>query len=369
MITNARIAGVGVNPLDYHQPKAPRGAKAFVMSSSALRLFWQCPGKWRRPIQHLDGSVSFYELKESPALADGNLFDTLLLTPELFMQRYVVHPPTYETSGMVCPQCKSVTDSKTCRRCGCERVPSLLQKPWDWKAEACKAFGKLHEAREIISPAEHFEILQAIKAFESREAFRILLDESLKQVHVVAEWHDEDTGIIVPIQCLIDLAPEPGSIYAKSLADVKRTCNARVAAWESWAQKAGYEIQAAWNVDLFAAAQPQREICSFLFLLSESHAPWETGFRRMDQDLFEPDRDASSLASGRRQYRRMMAAYCKCLASGKWPGYDDNDTAINGATPVLPNPYREHERQFGPQYAWQDEPVEAPVESDGELVP
>lgn len=364
MITNAKIVSVGTDPAEYHNQAADRGTPEFAMSSTPLRLFYACPAKFIRPIRAFDGSVSHYDIPASKSLQDGNTFDCALLTPDLFDRKYVITPETYPSEVMRCPSCGSETDSQSCRKCRRDREKVLIQKPWDWKSTHCKEWLARSDGKSPISKSELHDINEAIAVFYER--FGRILKESQPQVWIKGVWKDEDTDIEVPIQCLIDLVPKADSFYAKSLADVKRTKSARIRAWERWAHQVGYEVQAAWNTDLFMAACPDREICTFRFLLSESHAPWETGHRGMEQDLLDPQGDhLSDIASGRRQYQVMMAAYCKCLASGKWPGYDDHKDSCNGMTVLHPDPYKEIDRGFDVEI---EEPTPVPAE-EGELIP
>lgn len=363
---NCKIIGVGVSPTDYHKRESAPGDPGYVMSSSSVRSFYACPAKWREPIRAPDGTVTFWEFPGSKSTEWGDLFDCLLLTPDQFNDRFAVVPQEYKIEALVCPVCESESKSRRCKECKTDRVETMVTKQWsahsshcqEWKAEQEKA------GKTTVSTKDMWNVKQSLARFLRDPLFAMFLEKSQTQVWVKGEWHDKDTGMVVPCQCLIDVVPTNDSEMAKSLGDVKTTVSARIGAWENWAHKAGYEVQAAWNIDMFVAAT-NREIVQFHFLLSENTAPWEIGRRVMSQELPLSDNDMGDIASGRRQYRRMMAEYCKALKTGKWPGYDDNDVSVQGWTPVNPDPYAEQRRQFAPKFDYDEPEEDAPAAEGG----
>lgn len=321
---NCKIFAIGSDAEDYHKPQAERGDMAFVISSSALRsVFAKCPEAWR----------SGWTLAASDSLEYGSLFDCLVLTPELFALRYCVQPSSYLADGA-------------------KKSDSQVQKPWnnnatfcrDWKAQQKEA------GKAVVSNAELADAQAAVRRLISDEQIKAFIDGSEKQVWVKGEWHDE-SGIVVPVQCLIDLVERDVPLTRTRIGDLKTTKNAAPLAWARWARFAGYDVQAAWNLDMFNAASG-RNIDLFEFILSESEFPYQTGRRlAIDPRTGDPESDeGSAIVSGRRQYRRMIADYCKCLKAGKWPGYDDTDEGSNGATELRADPYEEQRRMFAPRF-------------------
>ena len=359
MLKNARIVAKDVNPDQYHAPikGKERGTPGYPVSSSSLRLFFYCPDKWRSPIEHPDGTVTWYERAASEATDWGNMFDCFVLTPTQFSQRYVVIPPDAPRK----PSSAQINAKK--------RSPESERSVEWWQDFEEKNRGKI-----VIDDGDIYKVRQAAKRFIEYPGMADFIGGCDKQVWIEAEWHDKETGLIVPTKCLLDLLPNFESEYAildplfpKCVADLKTTKNAHPASWERWAHAVGYEIQAAWNVDHVIAATG-REILSFHFLLSENHAPWQPGKRTMENDVFEKKGDVDS---GRLQYEKMMADYCKALKSGFFPGYDDTDEALEGGwTVVRPNPYAEQARQFGPRFVFEEETNETDTAAEaGEVMP
>lgn len=362
---NAKIIAVNAHGSTYHKQEAQRGSKDFIMSSSSARLFALFPSKWR----------AGYELPASASLEYGSLLDTLVLTPDQFPKCYALQPEKYQSKALKCPQCGSVSDALKCSKCKQEREETLIEKDWNNNSDTCRAWVTEQNEKgiEIISNKQYSDATAAKNRLLADEPIKRFLDACQKQVWVKAEWHDPATGLIVPVQCLIDLVSKEDSAFPKSIGDLKSTRNAHPIAWAKWADFAGYAIQAAWNTDIFVAAT-QREIVNFCFVLSENFAPWEIGRRFMSQDITNPGMDEGSIASGRRQYRAIMADYCQCLKTGKWPGYDDTDEASDdGWTLVKPDVWAENRRLFAPKYQFEepetDEDDGPPEDPNGDLIP
>jgi hypothetical protein len=212
-----------------------------------------------------------------------------------------------------------------------------------------------NQMHEVESAAAR---LRGFKSIKDDMTLGQIIDACDKQVHGTATWKDEDTGLEIPLACLIDLVPNLESdlaigseVFSRSAGDLKTTCNASLRAWENWAHKAGYEIQGAFNSDMLSALG--RDVDRFLFLLSENMPPYQPGKRIM---TFDPIEFTGDLDSGRRKYTRMLKNYCKCLSTGNWPSFDDVDTAgAGGWTEVRPNPFLEQEFMFEPKMEFEEE--------------
>lgn len=355
MIRNARIVSKGKTPANYHAQTAARGSAEFVMSSSSLRSFADCPQKW----------FSGFEFADSKATKWGRLLDVALLTPESFVDLYAIPPLEYEADGMACPKCASVTDSKKCKACGVDRVPVRLKKPWNANASACQEWISAQNGREIVGNEEVNKAQAAIKRLRADAVIDAWLSACDTQVLVEAEWHDEPTGLVIPIRCLIDFVPRNDSEFAKCAGDLKTTCNAKPQAWQRWCFTAGYHIQGAFNLDLIAAATGE-DRNTFCFILSESMEPWQPGKRMLSEDFKE---------LGRAEYQKHLHNYAQCVKSGKWPGYDDHDEAAQTWTIVAPEPWMANAAMFSPKYEFGDSPETEPEPADdyqsrtGDLIP
>lgn len=336
MIKNAQVVETNADPKHYHEylSRHKRGDANFVMSSSALRVFGQCPDRW------LNG----YEPKSSDAKEYGSLLDTIVLQPHLFQKRYAIRPLTYKA-----------VDTKG--------RPTGEVKDWNGNSKVCQQWLEDHKHLEITTEDEVKEATAAKRLLDADEVIRAFLECSDRAVWLTAEWHDEETKLVVPIKGLIDLVPRLDTEFAKSIADLKSTRNAAIMPWTKWCYQAGYHIQAALYWDMMVSAQPERDLCSFCFILSENYPPFQSGKRLLAGDFVD---------LGRSTYRKLLKGYCACLASGKWPGYDDHDEAAQGWSIISPLPWMETETMFAPKYEMpesEEEPVPYPEDPNGDVIP
>jgi|SRR6185369_1190737 len=274
--TNAHIIG-SVRPADYCKAPNPRGHKEFVMSRGELMEFNRCPHRWLRG----------YQSDETKSTEWGTLMDCLVLTPGQFDKEFAVAPQTYENS-------------------------KGEEKTWNWNANTCKEWRDEHQGLTIIKTDWLEQANQAKRVLAEDPQIVALLMCSKTQVMGVAEYHDKETGITVPVKILVDIAPEIGSSYQNSLADLKTCATASLRAWTRAVFDHGYHVQAAFYLDVWKAATGQDRV-DFLHVLQESFPPYEVGKRLLSQEYIE---------LGRLTYTAAMQRYCRCLADNDWPGYD-----------------------------------------------
>lgn len=305
---NCKIVGVGVNSDTYHsRPIESRGTPEYIMSPSSLKTFMECASRWK----------AGYEPPESEAKDYGNLIDCLLLTPESFKDRYSIKPDTYPAEPT-------------------KKGGEVIQKPWNGNSTWCRDWIALQGDKTVISGAELTNAQNAVKRLMADETIAAFHKSSNKQVHVKGEWHDKATGLIIPVQCLIDFVPKKDSEFQKSLGDLKSTRNAGQRPFQVWSRIAKYHIQAAFDLDLYMAAvnpdkkQDGEDRLDWIFILSENFPPYETGRRILSQDKIQ---------LGRLVYQDALAIYAASLKTGKWSGYDLDEEF----TRIEMEPFEEYE--------------------------
>ena len=335
---NCKLAGENVDPQFYHDVPFERGSVEYPVSPSMLKQFAHCPSRWLRG----------YNPPETKGKDFGSVIDCLLLTPEQFSHKYAIQPLTYESEGMQCPVCKTISDSKSCREHKVDRVRVIVNKEWSGNSKICQEWSEIQteNGKEVITADILADATLAITRLKSDDVLGPYMEQSRRQVLVTGEWHDEPTGLTIPVRCLIDLAPADDSEFAGSLGDVKTTRTAALMAFQRDVFKYGYHLQAAFDLALFNAATGQ-ERTDWCFLVQESYHPWQTGRRLLAQDFID---------LGRCDYKRLLGNYCACVKSGKWPDYDENDEAVQGWSIVSPAPWMATQCQFSPKYEF-DEPA------------
>jgi len=285
-LKNARIVSENTNDADYHEVNRgrKRGDKDWVMTRSQLVAFHACPNKW---ITEAGGD----EGEKSAAFRFGSLVDCLVLTPQFYGTRYAIAP--------------GVISSK--------RVNA-------WKEFEANA---LESGRTAILAIEHSEAVECAGALLRDFP---LIASAKKQVWVTAEYHDKKTGVIVPVQVLLDLVPDAKGKDAHALADLKTALSADPEGWSSVTKKYNYHVQAALYSDAYNAAT-EEDRTSWYHCVAESSFPYQTaGFRLAD----------SFLEIGREKYVSALRDYAECIATGIWPGYELRCQTLNGWMQIEP---------------------------------
>jgi len=281
---NVTIRGRDCDAEIYHAANADRqrGAKDWVVSSGMLREGGHCWARWK----------AGYQPPESEAKDFGSLFDLLAFTPAQFERKYVVRPDTY-------------THAK-------DGV-----KDWNNNATVCKEWNAAAaaEGRKPIKKAELAEVQSAVRRLREDAILSAFIDQSAKQTWLQGEWKDEATGLFIPVQALVDLAPQSDSEFSSCLGDGKTTRSAAPHVWSKYSSQRGYHVQAAFYIDMWNAATGDLRD-TFCHLLTENYPPWQTGRSMVSLQKLE---------FGRILYQAYLARYAKCLATGIWPDYQAAD--------------------------------------------
>ena len=302
---DAKIVGEGVDSERYHQESGLRGTPEFVVSQGALREFERCPLRW----------VMGYTPPESTAKQWGSMLDCMLLTPDDFEGKYPLRPDTYPAPA----KHEKVKKGE---------IKEGDPLPWNANAAICREWEEGLNGRKAIKSKTYSDLTVAAKRLRVDPVIEDLLESSVNQVWVTANYHDSETGLVVPCKALIDGVPRAGvPVLEHCLWDLKTTRSALPEAWLKWAYQAGLYIQAAWYLDLFNAATGE-DRSTWLWVLQENFPPFEVGRRMLSQSFIE---------LGRLFYRSALARYCLCLKTGVWPGYDAPDgQKLPGWTEVTP---------------------------------
>ncbi len=319
---SATIVGKGVDPDVYNVQTAERGTIAFIQRPSELKEFIWCASRWK------DGFK-----RDSEAKRWGNLMDCATLSPEEFAAKYVVEPETYPAS-------------KKNSRGAAEGDPI----PWNNNATYCRDWTtemKMERGLKVIHRDDFAEAKLAGERFKANDDIREFIESSEKQIHVRGEYVARN-GLVIPVQCLIDLAPKLVSAFRQSLGDLKTARSLHPVKFERQIDSCGYDLQGAFDIDLYNLATGEKRD-SWCLIGQENYPPYETTKGMLSQDFLE---------LGRQKYRKALEHYAECVASGKWPSYR-TPIVIDGWNLYQPAPY-----MFG-----SDEAEHEPVEEKGATEP
>lgn len=310
--TNAVVVGSDRDPEKYHQQdmkpgpvKRPfeRGEAGYRMSRSDLMEFARCPHRW----------VCGYSRKDSGATDWGSLMDRLLLDEEGF-GKVAVRPAEYPAEPS-------------------KKGGDTVMKPWSGNSTWCKEWKAEQErnGNTVVSRDELDDCEAAIANIRGDESIAKLLAGASNQVEVRADYVDRETGVVVPVKCLIDVVPSSDGPFRESLADFKTARNAALRTWARFVFGFGYDKQSGFYIDLWNAANPEDLRCDWKIFGCESERPYEPFKRTLSQEFIQ---------LGRVSYQNALRRYAKCLASNQWPGYDVNAPApYQGFSLTEPEPW------------------------------
>lgn len=296
VFTNAKLVGSGIDASEYHKEQFKRGDARFVMSRSQLSSFSVSPSRW----------IHGYQMEDTDSTEYGDLMDCLVTDPNRFTDKFAVKPDTYKNE-------------------------KGEMKPWRGNANVCAEWEAEHEGMKLLKSSEMREANTAVQRLKKDSEIASFLDCSDMQVMVTADYNDPATGVIVPVKILSDLVPHPNHPrWGKAMANFKTARNASPTKWEYVISDLHYHTSAALELDVYSAAKPEHDKCTYMHIISESVFPFEPGKRWLDSELIE---------CGRNCYRTMLANYALCLKTGKWPGWDDDASIIRGWTQMRCQPY------------------------------
>lgn len=279
-----------LDPRTYHKINTgKRGEHGFTVSRSELEEFALCPHRWLRSP----------ERKVTDPMRWGALLDTIVLTPDKFPDIYSVAPETY------------LAEPK-------KKGDSPESKPWNYNATACKEW-RAHEiasGKEVATSEDASLASLASKRLREDPMIDAFLKACETQVQIFVTYTDPDTGITIPIKCMIDLMPPIGTQFGSCIGDFKTTDSAGLRDWQRTVASQRHHYQAAMYLDAVNAATGL-QYNRFVHVVQEKDEPFETARRELSQEF---------LTLGRIEYRRDLAAYCRCLQRNRWPGYDDADS-------------------------------------------
>lgn len=294
--TDAHIIGRDVPNAEYRKQAFERGHPKHVMSRGSLMDFMACPSRWRKG----------YETPDTKATEWGTLIDTMALTPHLAVDRIAVAPATYPA----------------------EKGES---KPWNWNANHCKEWRKQQGGKLVFKNETAQDAKAAIEILIGDPIIREFLECSERQVMVMADYQDDETGIVVPVKILIDLVPTHEHIpFGKSLADLKTSFTADPYVWEKKVFDDDLDTQGALYLDVYTAATNEDRV-DFRHIIQESEPPFQVGRRWLTSEYIE---------IGRMKYLAALKRYARCLKENVWPDYDSEArpgrTLINGWNETRP---------------------------------
>jgi hypothetical protein len=306
VITSAQIHGpMGARDLLAGCKDAPRGTPARVVSAGDLLEIGRCPARW----------VNTPEVEDFDAEHGATLLEVLALAPDLAQRWYVRRPDTYEAMLLRCPRCNSAGPAASCKKCGVRRRNVVEPRVWSTAAKQCATWQEEQEGRgrRTIAGPEYDRAAMGAAQLARDPAIMGLAEKGQVLPLAVGEWHDDATGLKIPVRARATIIPVEGHAMDNTVATVVPVRNADPTMWAAGIGAMGSHIRAALLVALANAAQPVPRT-EVLWVLVEKEPPRIVARRRPAPEV---------LMDGRRLLELLLASYAHCLRTGKWPAFED----------------------------------------------
>jgi len=265
----------------------PRGDKRFVMSRTELVSFYDCPWAWRR------GRV----FNGNKSTEWGSLVDCMYLTPEKFKEWYAVRPDTYPKPTKTNPNNRN---------------------NWHHASSWCKDWLRQHAGKTVVSDDDFKSSQTAVSELRRDSDATRVFGSADKQVICQWEYHDQRTGITVPLKCMLDGV----GTEKPYLADLKTARSSKDWRFRKSAQDLRYDVQVAFYKWGYQQCHEDRNL--FVFVVQENSAPYPIATYLVSADKCISGKEGTK-HYGRdiAGYEKMLEKYCHCLATDQWPSYTE----------------------------------------------
>ena len=232
--------------------------------------------------------------KQTPALLIGSVFHKLTLEPETFKKEYLVLP-------------ESAPDRPTYTQLNAANPSAETRKAIDFWSR----LDATYPGTQVITQ-DIFDTAQRMRdAVMSHPAARDLF-----AIGGVAErtvlFTEPETG--APCKCRPDYETKEDIVL-----DLKSTIDASPIEFGRSAYNYRYYVQAPFYLDGINAEAGYNKVNHFVFIACEKEPPFGVGVYFADK---------ASLELGRNEYIANCATYMECRASGKWPAYSPEISAL-----------------------------------------
>jgi hypothetical protein len=252
--------------------------------------------------------------KETPALKIGSAIHRAILEPDIFENMYVQEPQLSDYKGVLDKlddykdRCKAlnipISGTKDVLKARIKGSESLQDGPgsifWD------ELVPQIVGSRITLSRHEYKACRAISYRIHKHPAASGIFKSGKPETSIF--WTDSDTGVLC--RGRIDWLTETNNgIW---IVDIKSTQNASPESFQRDVFKYGYHIQAAFYYDGLLSLGKNPE--TFVFSVWEKRPPFATALYYMTSELLE---------AGRKEYKKLIKIYAKCLESDTWPGYSN----------------------------------------------
>lgn len=221
----------------------------------------------------------------------------------------ILSPETFPASWVVSENCSSILQSG--KRAGqCCGAPGKIRSVGSWYCgmhSGGLAADPLDDS-QVLTLEQHEKVTSAADAVMSHPTVREMLELTEPDDRELSIfWIDAETGVYCKARV---------DALARKIATINDLKSARCAQPGFWIRQAktlGYDLQGAFYLE--ACTQAGIEVDAFKSIVFEKEGPYCVNWAHFDPEILK-------LAA--RANQACLRRYAECLASGEWPGYDEN---------------------------------------------
>lgn len=186
----------------------------------------------------------------------------------------------------------------------------------DWRTKVAQTARA--EARAVgVTPIlrhEHDEIRAMAAALRAHPWASALFRPDDGRSEVSLFWRDDETG--VDLRARLDRLRNAEAGRRLIVADYKSAVSAETGHIAKALYNFGYACQADWYLSALAALGLAPDGAAFVFVFQEKAAPYLVNVVQVDEE---------SLAWAHRRNRKAIRIFRRCVDTGQWPGYSDDE--------------------------------------------
>ncbi len=262
-----------------------------------------------------------YPQKETPAKLLGSALHTSILEPERFEVEYVQEPNKIEIQKITKEKILDLAEdykeaAKTLGLKVTGTKPQLKASIKETSVNSYIFWDDLYEAktfgRHVLSELD-WRITKAITyRIQKHPAASQLLQQGKSEQSIF--WTDKETGV----KCKGRLDWLANGDVSSVILDLKSTQDASPEGFQRSISKYRYHVQAAMYLD--GTKELGFDPDAFIFAAWEKHSPYASALYYATPEMLE---------IGRKEYKRLLKIYAKCLETDKWEGYSGEIQPIN----------------------------------------
>ncbi|MEU0992322.1 PD-(D/E)XK nuclease-like domain-containing protein [Streptomyces sp. NPDC005953] len=202
--------------------------------------------------------------------------------------------------------------------------PELVELDFaDWRTKDARAERDAVRAGGAVPllPDDYRMVHAMADALREHPIAAALFDPSRGRPEQTLIWRDQPTGAMC--RARLDWLPDPRS-GRLIIPDYKTCRSADPRVLNRAMDEFGYHQQDDWYRAGAKAVGIADDTAAFVFVCQEKTAPYVI-------TVFEPDMNSRRIAAAKN--RRALQIYTECAATGRWPGYADNEIAYLSLPP------------------------------------